>query len=355
MRITTDPATTWTAAGLLAIPASCPEKLFSGDTEADRRLYRTLAMDFHPDRHPSYGEVFRHLAALKTERDRQIYEDAWCGAGQQELALGGGRRLRIRFLRRYPFELGTLLISTRCITYLFRGEHRALFEQGVRTLKGLRFANDTMRGEMARVLPRIELEAETSEGPALVITRPPDAVRLRDLLEHVGGAVDPRHAAWILGTLHNLGAYLHWAGLTHNAIGLDSYFVSPRDHAGLLLGGWWYARPAGDTMTYLPGPSAEVWRTILPPHLAAARRATPALDRELIRLLGRTLLGDPGGTRLLRDAGIPAALRRWVTTPGDYDGIVDYANWARARDAAFGPRRFVRMDLTPQEIYGATQ
>jgi hypothetical protein len=41
-----------------------------------------------------------------------------------------------------------------------------------------------------------------------------------------------------------------------------------------------------------------------------------------------------------------------VTIPGADDGIEDYASWARARDAAFGPRRFVVMDLTPQAIYG---
>jgi hypothetical protein len=105
-------------------------------------------------------------------------------------------------------------------------------------------------------------------------------------------------------------------------------------------------------MTHLPRDSAAVWRTIAPPRAAAAKRATPRLDRELIRLAGRTLLGDPGGTRLLRDAGVPEALRRWVTTPGDENGIEDYANWERARAAAFGPRRFVVMDLTPREIYG---
>lgn len=354
MRITTDPATAFTAAGLLAIPADRPEKLFSGDDEADRGLYRTLAMEFHPDRHPAYGEVFKHLAGLRAARDRQICDGTWCGAGRLELALGGGRRLKIRFLRRYPFELGTLLIGARSITWQIRSEHRALYEQGVRTLKGLRFANRAMRDEMARVLPRIELEAETGEGPVLVLARGPDVMRLRDVLEHLGGTIPPRHVAWILGALHNLGAYLHWAGLTHNAISPDTCFISPRDHTGLLLGGWWYARPAGDAVTYLPGPSADVWRTILPPRVAAARRATPALDRELIRLVARTLLGDPGGTRLLRDPAIPAPLRRWVTTPGDDDGIEDYANWARARDAAFGPQRFVTMDLTPQEMYGAT-
>lgn len=348
----TDLAATITAASLLGIPAASPERLFSGDEDADRRLYRALANGFHPDRHPAYGEVFKHLVALKAARDAQVGTDSWCGAGRIELALTSGKRLRIRFLRRHPFELGTVLISPRSVTWLFREEHRALYAQGVAAIQGLRYANETMRAGVSRFLPRVELRAETREVPALVVARPADIVRLRDALDHLGGRMDPRHVAWILGALHDLGAYLQWYGLTHNAIDLDSCFISPRHHAAFLLGGWWYARPAGERMTHLPASSARVWRTILPPRATAARTATPALDRELIRLAARTLLGDPGGTCLLRDSAIPPALGRWVTTPGDDDGIADYAGWERARKAAFGPRRFVEMDLSPRAVYG---
>jgi hypothetical protein len=352
MPATLDTEVTITAEALLAIPPWQPERLFSGDDDADGRLYRMLALGFHPDRHPAAAQAFKHLSELKAARDRAIDTGTWRGAGVQALALGSGKRLNIRFLRRNEFELGTLLISRRSITYLFREEHRALYAQALRTIKGFRAASRDMWEEVEKFLPHVQLEAETAAGPALVITRAPDVVRLRDALDHLGGRMDPRHVAWILGTLHNAAAYLQWAGLTHNAIDLDNYFISPTSHSGLLLGGWWYARLAGETMTHLPASSAKVWKSITPAHEAAARTATPRLDREMIRLIGRTLLGDPGGTRLLRDATVPHALRQWLTTPGADDGIEDYANWARARDAAFGPRKFVVMDLAPREMYG---
>lgn len=353
MPTTLDAAIPIDADALLAIPACLPERLFSGDDEADRKLYRALALGLHPDRHPDHAEAFKHLGELKAARDRKIAADTWCGAGVQALVLARGKRLDVRYLRRFAFELGTLFISRGSITYLFRAEHRALHAHAVRMIRGLRYAGDAMRAEMERFLPRIELQAQTVAGAVLILRKPPDVVRLRDVLDHVGGRMDPRHVAWILGALHNLGAYLHWAGLTHNAIDLDSCFISPKSHTGLLLGGWWYAREAGDAMTHLPGASVDVWKTLLPSHATEAKRATPALDRELIRRVGRSLLGDAGGMRLLRDAAIPRALRTWVTTPGVENGIEDYADWARARDAAFGPRRFVVMDLTPQAVYGA--
>lgn len=351
------PATTdgtLTADALLAIPAVQPEKLFSGDDEADKKLYRWLALSFHPDRHPAHAEAFKHLGELKAARDRQIAADTWRGRGVKALVLEDGRRLRIRFLRRHAFELGTVLIGTHSVAYLVRPEHRALCAHAVRAIRGFRYANDAMRKEMERFLPRIQLHAETAAGPVLIIHKTPDVVRLRDALDHLGGRMDPRHVGWILSSLHNLGAWLHWAGLTHNAIDLDTYFISPGAHTGMLLGGWWYARPAGERMSHLPGSSARVWKTIAPFHAVASREATPRLDREMIRLVGRSLLGDPGGTRLLRDATVPKALRTWVTTPGAEDGIEDYAGWERARKAAFGRRRFVEMDLTPREMYGAS-
>lgn len=352
MPATIDTGFTITAEALLAIPPWQPERLFTGDDKADGRLYRMLALGFHPDRHPAAADAFKHLSELKAARDRAIDTGTWRGAGVQSLALRSGRRLNVRFLRRQAFELGTVLIGARSITWLFREEHRPLYAQALRTIKGFGSASREMWEEVEQFLPHIQLEAETDQGPALVVARPPDAVRLRDALDHLGGRMDPRHVAWILSTLHNVGAYLQWAGLTHNAIDLDSYFISPAAHSGVLLGGWWYARPAGETLTHLPASSARVWKAVTPAHEAAARKASPRLDRELIRLIGRSLLGDPGGTRLLRDAKVPKALRQWLTTPGAEDGIEDYANWARARHAAFGPRKFVVMDLTPREIYG---
>jgi hypothetical protein len=352
--LATDAGCRITAEALLEIPSIQPERLFSGDDEADRRLYRMLALGLHPDRHPANAEAFKHLGELKAARDRQIAANTWRGGGIQTVALTNGKQLNIRYLRRHAFELGTLLISPHSVTYLFREEHHALYAHALRTIRRFRYANEAMRREMERFLPRIEVEAESTGGPVLVIHKTPDVVRLRDALDHLGGRIDPRHVGWILSTLHNLGAWLQWAGLTHNAIDLDNYFISPGAHSGMLLGGWWYARQAGETMTHLPGSSAGVWRTIASVHAMTAKKATPRLDRELIRHVGRSLLGDPGGTRLLRDATLPQALRAWVTTPGADDGIQDYANWARARDAAFGPRRFVVMDLTPQEMYGGS-
>jgi hypothetical protein len=338
---------------LLAIPSDRPERLFSGDDAADRVLYRRLAREVHPDLHPEHAKLFKHLSELRRARDARISAGTWNGGGVHEIQLRGGKRLRVRFRRRVPFELGTLLIGRNSLTYLVREEHGSLFEAGVARMEGFRYADVAMRKEMSRVLPTIQMEDEAEDGHVLVLAKTPDVVRLRDVLDHHGGCMDPRHVAWILSTLHNMGAYLHWAGLTHNALDLDTYFISPQNHSGLLLGGWWYAREVGEPVSQLPATSAALWKSALPAAATRVRRATPLLDRELVRNLGRCLLGDPGGSRLLRDSAVPRALAEWLTTPGDPDGIRDYHDWAQVRARALGPRKFVSMDVTPDAVYGA--
>jgi hypothetical protein len=77
------------------------------------------------------------------------------------------------------------------------------------------------------------------------------------------------------------------------------------------------------------------------------------VDLELIRLTAREILGDVGGTGLLRRKDIPRQMTLWTMTPPAEDGVADYASWERARDAAFGRRRFVEMKIPPQTVYPA--
>ncbi len=55
--------TTLSAAALLAIPLSRPERLFTGDPGQAQREFRTLVAIWHPDRclHLEATAVFQHL------------------------------------------------------------------------------------------------------------------------------------------------------------------------------------------------------------------------------------------------------------------------------------------------------
>jgi hypothetical protein len=122
---------------------------------------------------------------------------------------------------------------------------------------------------MERYMPRKRADFEARDGTmVLVIEKTPDVYRLRDLISALGGSIEPKHVAWMMNTVLNIACYLERAGLTHNAITPDSYFVSPKYHSGLLLGDWWFAAKAGQSRCCICQRPRTRW---LPP-ISSSRR-----------------------------------------------------------------------------------
>ena len=153
--------------------------------------------------------------------------------------------------------------------------------------------------------------------------------------------MDSKHA------LHNLVCYLEYAGLTHNDISPDTYFISPLRHSGALLGGWWYATETGNRIKKL---NARSYR-LLPPDIRAAKNADNRLDFELVRATGREMLGDITGVKLESMNVAPKAMVDWLRFVSTGNAIEDYERWGDVLQASFGPRRFVEMKLTADVLY----
>ena len=182
----------------------------------------------------------------------------------------------------------------------------------------------------------------------MVLKKDPDMILLRDVLNHQKGKIEPVHAAWMVSRLHNFGCYLQWAGLTHNAISVDTCFISPKDHAIGLYGGWWYAAKEGDKLKALPPKTVAV----TPPSILDNPKATARIDMALIRATGREILGDATGMRLIGDKTIPKPFSQWVNGASSGDANQDYKIWSSdVLIKSFGARRFVEMKLTPNDIY----
>src|SRR5438270_350694 len=82
-----------------------------------------------------------------------------------------------------------------------------------------------------------------------------------------------------------------------------------------------------------------------PPDTLAARRADIRLDLELIRGIGRALLGDETGSRLARAGTAPRPLVDWLRGPASATALGDYELWGSVLEASFGARRFVKLGV----------
>jgi len=345
-----------TAATILSIPADAPQLLFRGAAAEVPGQYRALAMRWHPDRPGNQGsahagEVFRKVAALKQAADALIAAGDWfVASGEAGFVADDGRRLAFAYAAHRRIELGHLLIGRERVAFLVRPEFADLYANGITSIRAMCFADDAMRTEFQPQLPRLAECFATAEYRVLILDKDPEAVSLADLLHRAGGKLPAAHMAWLTSRCLNLACWLDWARVFHGDIGADSLFVNPRLHSVALLGGWWYATPLGGRLAALPQRSMR----LMPSDLLRDKRAQARGDLETIRALGRELLGDPAGTCLGADADVPAALSAWAQQAGGSSAIEDFQGWQGVLQRAFGPRRFVELPLSFDDVYPQT-
>jgi len=204
-----------------------------------------------------------------------------------------------------------------------------------------------MREQFEQLLPRRVALLETHQGTVFVHAKSPDQVLLADLLKL--GPVEPRHAAWMVTRLMNLACYLRWAGIVHAAIDRHCVLVSPRHHTIAFTGPFLCAV----AMNQRPGALPERTLDVLPRLEAPDALCDGGVDPALIRLTVREALGDPAGTRLAVDPAFPDPFALWLLMPGADGAQADFRAWEQARDAAFGPRRFIQWDFDPAALLAA--
>lgn len=344
----TDPSTLAPEA-ILAVPTGRPEMLFTGDADTAKREWKALAKAWHPDRNkaPLAEQVFEHVKALHDEAQRRIAAGTWRGMGTVRFAAVSGKTYEVRHRRAGDFELGEFYLGRKAIAWAVRKSEKDLFERAVAAIGAFRFGNEAMRKEIGRHLPKILATFETADRYVLVQESTPDLVLLEDLVSHLGGRMPAEHVAWMISSLENVACWLDWSGTVHGAIGPKTVFVSPKHHSVTLFGGWWYAHGRGAKLRALPASSLSEIR----PDLLSRKVADTAIDLSLIRATARAALGDPAGQKIARDPSVPGALARWLIHPPAASARADYAGWEKAREAAFGPRRFVELAADPDQIY----
>ncbi len=343
---------------ILAIAANQPEKLFTGDLWIAKNEFHELSRRWHPDRnkHRTATQVFQRIAELYRAAQELIGANRWRGAGVLELSAdenaadnraGNVVLKRIPYFKIVPFELGEMYVGETAVAFAIERQYSDLFANARRRIMNFRFANAAMRNEIVKSLPATPEYFATGERLIMVLPKAADQILLEDLLEHLGGALDARHVGWIINRLHNLACYFDYAQIVHQDISLRTVFVSPEFHTAAIFGGWWYAAAANEKISALPVRTIE----FAPADAIRSKRADERTDLELIRRIGRELVGVKNSQPIKSGENVPAAMRRWLDGATSGRAVTDYELWRNVLQMDFGKPRFCRLDIEPHAVY----
>ena len=344
-----------TAQEILAIKPDNPEQLFTQDNMMEE--LSLLRRQWHPDRNTSSDakDVFQHVEILFHEAEMRKELGTWRGAACIRVETNKGF-LKFNYVAIHEFELGKMYIGRKKVLFIIERaspEHERLFDRGCWVLGNLRFANDKMREDFARYFPKPDLISKHSqhEPMCLMFDKTDEVACLADLLEKFGGKLEPRHVAWVISRLLNIAMFLQYNQISHQAITLQTCFVSGPMHQMLLYGGWWYNAKIGEPVKNVLG---EL-KPFFPAALLTEKRANLNTDRSLIGALGFQLLGDTTGTgmALRKDSTIPEPMIRTLSSLGYFDdGLEAMKAWKDCLFECFGQRRFIELPGShASEIY----
>jgi hypothetical protein len=331
---------------LLKITNPCG--LFPNDLDGAKSKYKEFALQFHPDINGNTPEAFQHLKELYDRVVILIQNNEWEQPNVKEVIDDKGNRFRIRYHKRYKFELGEFFVSDTVVAYFIEDKFKHNYENAVATISKLKYPTPDLKTKMIMFMPKILKMFKTKTHHVMIIEKWDDVFLLQDVLEHFKGKMEPKLVAWVLSRIHDHICFLNYNKLSSNDIRTNTYFVSVKNHFGYLFGNWWYATPIGSRLTSVPKRTFEY----MPMDVKQNKVADIRTDLELLRALGREMLGDITGTRLVT-LGVPEPMVNWLRLPSSGDAIQDYDIWRKkVLINSFGKREFYKTDLTKEEIYG---
>ena len=116
----------------------------------------------------------------------------------------------------------------------------------------------------------------------------------------------------------------------------------------MLLGGWWYASELGEDLKALPDRSMNS----LPAEILIEKKSASRIDLELVKSLGREILGAHLGAILPDDSALPRTLRNWLNAPAGESAVADYRYWKYdVLENCFGEPHFVPMNIERKHLY----
>ena len=336
---------------ILKISLNNPEVLFSGNEIEIKKSYRKLSLSWHPDKNKGLesSSVFSHIHNLYISALDKLNKGT-LGTNKKVLEIKDieGKLFNFKFLKQKSFEMGQYYIGNNIIAWEFNNDYIHEVKKGLTNLNNLKFLDNKMELAFKQYIPVIYKIVECDDKFYVLMKKPKDFINLGDIFSHLNNKLDPKHVAWIISNLYNQLCFIHSNGLMFGGINMDNYYINPETHEGMLVGGWWYSCKEKEKLSMLSTSAIDV----APVSLLNNKKSQLLLDLEMVKLLGRELLGDKTGNYLKSNLSIPEDFSQWFRV-GSKEGVIsEYSRWNNeVLVKSFGKRRFFEMNINSKDIY----
>lgn len=299
---------------------------------------------WHPDvcKDPQAREVTEVLMRLRSQAAARKPKSS----PLREFISEDGKRFGVRPVSTFMDAHVEVMVCEHSILRLYKAEDADLAGLYVSNVSSFRFADANMETQMRRFLPSVPKVRVLHDGSVMhVHKRDADQLPLRDLLAFKGN-FDARSVAWVISGLLNITCWTAWTDRVHGAVSPESVLVSPETHALVLLGGWEFCVPVGQGPVALP----ESTLILFPGLAGKTSKMTVSVDLSLIR---ETLMRMIGVTHLsgMLSGSCPKPISLWAGFPAVGTAQDDYKAWEHALAESYGKPKFIKMGITPEDVY----
>lgn len=317
--------------------------LFPKNKTSRKELYHRLLQKYHPDVYDGAqaDELAQRINTLYERADKCDELGIWEESNKVYFTDEQGKKRALNYQTEHTFGLGKRYISQNVVAYEFEGSYEQFGRNAAKYVDNLTYKTEGIQQMMEMFLPKIKEHFKTDKGTYVVVfSKTPDVYCLGDILKYFGGNMPPVHAAWVITRTLNFCCYMQTHGLVHNGITIDNIFVSPEYHSVIPIGGWWSTVERGEPIL---GIEKEVYSS-LPKRIANNKIGHIITDIECLRYVARKLLGGEYYTA-------PEKLRAWIEGHTDESAVNELYKWESHREAAFGARKFIPLEVSDTQIY----
>lgn len=276
--------------------------LFTNDPVTAKQEYRDYAKVIHPDLCAD-GRADKAMGALNRLYARAcecFRNSTWEASNIAYLKTSLGKTNAVYYVYQDHFEHGIRYVCRESVAYVFSPGAKKYFENAVRKIASLKYADAKMKAEMGKFVPSATRCIECDDGSCAIVLRKPDGFVPMDIFyKKMAQNLDGCHVAWIMSRLNNIACFLHYNQLSHNGITLANCFVSAKDHSVMLLGGWEYATNYDEKMI---GVTKDVY-SLMTTVDKTEKLGSPVTDLESVKAIGRMFE---------KKTTIPDALSAWM-------------------------------------------